>query len=79
MKALSTDQGTSWLGFLMLVYGGISQMPEGNLKAGLHLVILVVAAIICYSIKGSGLSHEDGKKLMDSHDDLQEVLKKGRE
>ena len=78
-KGLSTDAGTSWLGFLILVYNGISQMPEGNIKATLHFAILIVAAVVAFAIKGSGITPEQGKQILDTHEEIKDVLARGRD
>ena len=77
MKRLTTNAGTNWLGFLLLVYQGISPMPEGVSKQILTGLTLTVAAIIAFMTKGSGLSEEQAKRILENSG-LDEVLKESR-
>jgi len=79
MKALSTDTGLNWLGFLILVYQGVSAMPEGQAKNLLTGGILLVAALVSFATKGSGLSKEQGIEVLENSKKIEEVLKAGRE
>lgn len=77
MKGLTTNTGTSWLGFLILVYEGVSSMPEGTPKTILTFALLSAAAVVSFSIKGSGLSEAQTTRILEKMD-LEEVLKEGR-
>jgi hypothetical protein len=43
MKALSTNAGMNWIGFLILVYQGIDNIPDGVTKHILTGLCLTVA------------------------------------
>jgi hypothetical protein len=79
MKALTTDTGLNWLGFLVLVYQGVAAMPEGQAKSILTGAVLTVAAVVAFATKGSGLSKEQGIEVLENSKKIEEVLKAGRE
>ena len=79
MKGLTTDTGLNWLGFLILVYQGVSAMPEGQAQSILTGAVLTVAAIVSFATKGSGLSKAQGTEVLGNSKAIEEVLKAGRE
>lgn len=79
MKNLTTDVGTNWIGLLILIYEGVDRMPEGTAKTVLTFMTLTAAALIAFSIKGSGLSKEQGVRVLDAAESIEEVLKRGRD
>ena len=46
MKGMTTNTGLNWLGLLILIYEGISPMPDGAGKQILTGLVLTAAAII---------------------------------
>jgi len=78
MKGLTTDTGLNWLGFLFLVYQSISSMPEGQAKNLLTGGVLIVAALVSFATKGSGLTKEQGMEVLENSKKIEEVLKAGR-
>lgn len=79
MKALSTNTGMNWIGFLILTYEGISTIPDGITKHILTGLCLTVAAVIAFCTKGSGIAPHEGENVLETTKDIQEVLKDGRE
>ena len=79
MKALTTDTGLNWLGFLLLVYQGVAAMPEGQAKNLLTGAVLTVAAIVSFATKGSGLSKAQGTEVLENSKAIEDILKAGRE
>jgi hypothetical protein len=79
MKALSTNAGMNWIGFLILVYQGIDNIPDGVTKHILTGLCLTVAAVVAFATKGSGIPPDQGADVLDATKELSEVLKDGRE
>ena len=78
MKGLTTNTGLNWLGFLILIYEGISPMPDGAGKQILTGLVLTAAAIIAFITKGSGLDKEQADRILENSS-IEDVLKEGRD
>lgn len=76
---LSSDQGFTALGVLIPAIAIIQDMAESTMKNILLGILLVVTGVIGWRTTGSGISPEQGKQILDTHEDIQELLKKGRE
>jgi hypothetical protein len=75
---LSTETGTNWQGIFQLAMGAIIAMPEGTSKTILLVICLVCMATTSFATKGSGISPEQGQEILDTAEDLKDVLGEGR-
>jgi hypothetical protein len=79
MNGLSTKAGTDWQGIFQLAMGAIITMPEGTAKTALLVICLVCMATTSFATKGSGISPEQGKEVIDATRELKSVLGEGRD
>lgn len=77
--SLTTDAGTNGKSALWLAMWAIYSMPEGTPKHVLLGFWFVSMIAINYFMRGSGLSKQDSKDLIETTEVIQDVLKKGRE
>ena len=77
MKGMTTNTGLNWLGLLILIYEGVSPMPDGAGKQILTGLVLTAAAVIAFVTRGSGLSEEQAKRILEKSG-MDEVLKESR-
>lgn len=75
---LSTEIGTNWQGIFQLAMGAIITMPEGTSKTILLVICLVCMATTSFATKGSGISPDQGQEILDTAEDLKDVLGEGR-
>ena len=75
---LSTEIGTNWQGIFQLAMGAIIAMPEGTSKTILLVICLVCMATTSFATKGSGISPDQGQEILDTAEDLKDVLGEGR-
>ena len=75
---LSTAAGTDWQGIFQLAMGAIIAMPEGNAKNTLLIICLLCMAAVSFATKGSGISPEQGQEILDTAQELKDVLGEGR-
>lgn len=75
---LSTAAGTNWQAIFYLALGPIVAMPNGWHQTVLLITAFVCMAIVCFSTKGSGISPEQGKEILDTAKELKDVLGEGR-
>ena len=76
---MNTNTGMNWIALLVLVYEGVSTIPDGTTKHILTGLTLTAISIVAYATRGSGLSQDQAKDVIDASRDLQEVLGQGRE
>ena len=72
--ALSTDAGTNVLAILAPVLTYVLSMPEGHVKSGLIVLIVLAISVDLYLIKGS-----KGQTMPIPQGSAEEVLEQGRE
>lgn len=73
MRSLNTDQGFNAYAVLVPAIGIISSMPDGTWKWILLTIVSLVTGIVGLQTKG------DKVETVDASEDLQDVLKEGRE
>lgn len=76
---MNTDKGMNWIALLVLVYQGVSTIPDGVAKHILTGLTLTAISVVAFATKGSGLSQDQTKDVLDASRDLQDVLGQGRE
>lgn len=76
---LSTNAGSNWQGIFYLAMGTIVAMPEGNSKIAMLILCLVCMAVVSFATKGSGISPEEGKEVIEATKELKTVLGEGRD
>ena len=78
MNGLSTDTGSNYSAILYMAMGSIVAMEDGSWKSILLAVCLLCLALVSWITKGSGLTKEQGDQLLDTAEDIQDVLRRGR-
>jgi len=76
---VTTDKGMNWVGIFFLAMSGINTMPEGQAKTVLLSICMIASAVVAFATKGSGLNKSEGDELINTTEDLKDVLSKGRE
>lgn len=79
MKSLSTDQGFNALAVLIPAMGIVETMPDGNWKNSILVLIVIAIMVTGVATKGSGLSAKQGSDLINTTEDIKNVLKNGRD
>lgn len=75
---MTTNAGMNWIALLVLVYEGVSTIPDGTIKHVLIGMTLTAISVVAYATKGSGLTPRQTDEILDTTADIQEVLKQGR-
>ena len=79
MNGLTTDSGLNYQAVIYMAMGSIVAMEDGSWKSILIAICLICLALVSWMTKGSGLTKEDGKKLLDTAEDITDVLRRGRD
>lgn len=75
---MSTNTGMNWQAVLWLCMSAITAMESGVERTVLLSIGMVVMAIVAWRTTGSGLSVQQTDELLDTTQDLQDVLEQGR-
>lgn len=75
---LSTNAGTNWQAVFYLAMGPIIAMPQSLAQTILLIVCFVCMAVVSFNTKGSGITPEEGKELLDTSKELKDILGEGR-
>lgn len=75
---LSTEAGTNWQGIFYLAMGAIVAMPNGLHQTLLFITAFVCMAVVCFATKGSGITPDEGREILDTAQELKDVLGEGR-
>ena len=79
MNGLTTDSGSNYQAVIYMAMGSIVAMEDGSWKSILIAICLICLALVSWMTKGSGLTKEEGKKLLDTAEDITDVLRRGRD
>jgi hypothetical protein len=75
---LSTNAGFNAYAVLVPAMAVIESMPPGRAKEVLLGLVVVCLAFVGYITHGSGITPEQGKEIIDAHEEIQKVLEEGR-
>ena len=70
MNGLSTNAGFNWQGVFQLALGAIIPMPDGHIKNALLVICLICMAVASFATRGSGISPEQAKTVVDAANDI---------
>lgn len=76
---MTTNTGQNWAAVVWLVMSAITAMDTGTEKTILLAVGMVIMALIAWRTTGSGLSPKQSEEILDVTEDLESVLKQGRD
>lgn len=75
---MTTNSGMNYQAVLWLAMSAVTTMDTGIERNILLGIAMVVMAIVAWRTTGSGLSPQQTDELMDTTQDLQDVLEQGR-
>lgn len=78
MLNLSTNTGQNAKGFFEIALGAIVLMDSGHEKSILMGICLICMAVVSFRTKGSGITPEQGQEILDTTQELKDVLGEGR-
>ena len=76
---MTTNAGMNWQAVLWLAMSAITAMESGTERTVLLSIGMVVMAIVAWRTTGSGLSPSQSEEILDATEDLESVLRTGRE
>lgn len=76
---MNTNTGQNWAAVVWLVMSAVTAMETGTEKTVLLAVGMVIMALIAWRTTGSGLSPKESQEILDTAEDIQSVLKRGRD
>lgn len=76
---MNTDKGMNYQAILWLAMSAITSMDTGTERTVLLSLGMVVMAIVAWRTTGSGLSPKESQEILDTAEDIQSVLKRGRD
>jgi ABC-type proline/glycine betaine transport system permease subunit len=75
---MTTNAGMNWQAVMWLAMSAVTTMDSGIEQKILLGVAMVVMAIVAWRTTGSGLSPKQTDELLDTTQDIQDVLEQGR-
>lgn len=75
---MSTNAGMNWQAVMWLCMSAVTAMESGTERTVLLSIGMVVMAIVAWRTTGSGLSPQQTDELLDTTQDIQDVLEQGR-
>lgn len=75
---MTTNAGMNWQAVMWLCMSAVTAMESGTERTVLLSIGMVVMAIVAWRTTGSGLSPKQTDELLDTTQDLQDVLEQGR-
>lgn len=81
MKGMTTNVGQNWQGILWMAMGVITTMDPGWERTTLLAFSMIVMAVIAFATKGSALSSEDSRRVLEriEDEDIQRLLDEDRD
>lgn len=76
---MTTNAGMNWQAVMWLCMSAVTAMESGTERTVLLSIGMVVMAIVAWRTTGSGLSPSQSEEILDATEDLESVLRKGRE
>jgi hypothetical protein len=76
---MTTNTGMNWQAVMWLAMSAINAMETGTERHVLLGVAMVVMAIVAWRTTGSGLTRKESEEILDTAEDIQSVLKRGRD
>jgi hypothetical protein len=76
---MTTSTGMNWQAVVWLAMSAITAMDTGTERTILLALGMVVMAIVAWRTTGSGLTRKESEEILDTAEDIQSVLKRGRE
>jgi len=78
VKALTTNAGFNAWAVLIPLNGLLTSMPDGPWRNILLALSYVSIMVIGWATKGSGLNMEEADEILDTTEELKDVLAEGR-
>lgn len=75
---MNTNTGMNYQAVLWLAMSAVTAMDSGTERTILLALAMVVMAIVAWRTTGSGLSTQQTDELLDTTQDIQDVLDQGR-
>ena len=75
---MSTNAGMNWQAVMWLCMSAVTAMESGTERTVLLSIGMIVMAIVAWRTTGSGLSPQQTDELLDTTQDIQDVLEQGR-
>ena len=75
---MTTNTGMNWQAIVWLAMSAITAMDTGTERTVLLAIGMIVMAIVAWRTTGSGLTPSQTDELLDTTQDLQDVLEQGR-
>ena len=75
---MNTNTGMNYQAVLWLAMSAVTAMDSGAERTILLALAMVVMAIVAWRTTGSGLSKQQTDELLDTTQDIQDVLDQGR-
>ena len=76
---MTTSTGMNWQAVIWLAMSAITAMDTGTERTILLALGMVVMAIVAWRTTGSGLTPKESEEILDTAEDIQSVLKRGRD
>ena len=75
---MSTNAGMNWQAVMWLCMSAVTAMESGTERTVLLSIGMIVMAIVAWRTTGSGLTPTQTDELLDTTQDIQDVLEQGR-
>ena len=62
---MNTNVGQNYQAIFLLIVSGLDQMPDNDIKHALLGITMICMAAVAWWTRGSGLSTEDAKSILD--------------
>jgi len=76
---MTTNAGMNWQAVMWLCMSAVTAMESGAERTVLLSIGMVVMAIVAWRTTGSGLTSKESEEILDTAEDIQSVLKRGRD
>lgn len=77
MKGLSTNQGTNALIPLLIAFE-VGKSFDADTQKWFYPVCLIAMCAVLWMIKGSGMTPSQGEEVIDTQEDIKDVIARGR-